>query len=476
MIRAWAMGAATGLALATLAGAATAPGAWAEEAKPRPATGKEADFMPEALAEVSDVKIPAISLGDGVVGGKVRELVSPMGAGAHFSFRERRLFLLSGRGPTIPCARAEDFGTTVAALCAGDDKGRAYALPEFTPMIHEFLLTSAGGFKYEFSLPLRGAKGPVGALPNLPLTGFASETPYDASGEKLKPDPSGIAPAAIARLPDQSFLIGDANGPSLLHVAIDGEILDRYAPRGSAARFKGADYPVRAVLPAELARAGASGGITAVGASPDGGYAYFAAAAPLGGKADARALRIYRFNLPDRQPDGVWAYQLEPAIAFGAAATQDQVRLVDMDALAGETLTLMAESDGRRLLVFAVTFEEGARLSDAVASASGNAAYESLDEAGLRKARLAPLKKTLVFDSAWAPGKLPPHVEGVAVLALNTLLVANLHDGGLGGDEDKPQVKLITLASPIVQRAAAAAGEDGKIETGETPKEEPKKD
>ncbi|WP_018632128.1 esterase-like activity of phytase family protein [Neomegalonema perideroedes] len=472
MIRAWAMGAATGLALAALAGAATAPNAWAEEAKPKAAAEEEAEFLPEALAEVSDVKIPAISLEDAVFNGKVRSLTSPVGAGAHFSFRERRLFLLSGRGPTIPCAEAEAFEADVDALCAGDKTGRAYALPGFTPMIHEFSLTNAGGFKYEFSLPLRGASGPVDALPNLPLTGFASETPYDTLGEKLAPGPSGIAPASIARLPDQSFLIGDSNGPSLLHVAIDGEIIDRYAPRGSAARFKGADYPVRAVLPAELARAGADGGITAVGASPDGGYAYFAAAAPLGGKADARALRIYRFNLPDRQPEGVWAYQLEPAIAFGAATTQDQVRLVDMDALAGETLTLMAESDGRRLLVFAVTFEEGAKLSDAVASASGNAAYENLDEAGLRKARLAPLKKTLVFDSAWAPGKLPPRIEGVAVLALNTLLVANLHDGGLGGDKDKPQVKLVTLASPIVQRPAP----EGKIETGETPKEEPKKD
>lgn len=458
MIRAWATKTATGAALAALTiGAA---------ASPARAQGAPKAEKAETLATLSEVKLPAISLGDAVAGGEVRELTSPVGAGAAFSFRERRLFLLSGRGPTLPCAEAESVGSNLDALCKGDAAGRAYALPDFAPMIHEFSLTNAGSFKYEYSLPLRGEKAPVTALPNLPLTGFAEEKAYDMIGEALKPDPSGVAPAAIARLPDQSFLIGDANGPSLLQVAIDGQILARLTPRGSAARFKGADYPVHAVLPAELARAQPDGGISAVGASPDGGYAYYAAAAPLGGGAESRLARIYRFNLPDRQPDGVWAYEMDPASAFDPETRQEEVRIVDLDALAGETLTLVAESDGRRLRIFAVTFEAGAKLSDELATATGNGAYETLDAAGLRRARLAPMRKTIVFDSAWTKDA-PEKVEGVAVLALNTLLIANRHDGGLGGAEDKPRASLVTLSSPLVQRPEA--GEE--LETGETPKE-----
>ena len=454
MIRAWALGASFG-ALAALA----APGAGAQEAR---------------KASVHEVQIPAISLGESaVVKAGVRKLTAPVGAGASFSFRERRLFLLSGRGPSVTCAAAESIGSDAAALCKGDEGGRAYALPDFTPMIHEYALTNKGGFNYEFSLPLRGASGEVTALPNLPLTGFATEKPYDTLGQELKPDPSGLAPTGIVRLPDQSFYVGDANGPSLLHVAIAGEILDRLTPRGSAARFKGADYPVSPVLPAELAKSKPEGGITAVGASPDGGYAYFAAATPLGGGAEGRSLRLYRFNMLDKEAAGVWAYQLEPAKSFGARVEQSQVQLVDLDAVGGESLILTAESDGRRLKIFAVSLADGAKISDKLGAASGGAAYEALDAAGLRKAGLAPLKKTLVFDSADVAG-VPENVGGLAVLALDTLLVANQHDGGLGGAEDQPDVKLITLSSPIVQRAAAE--DEDKIETGETPaKDAPKK-
>ena len=70
----------------------------------------------------------------------------------------------------------------------------------------------------------------------------------------------------------RTFWLADEHGPSLVHLARDGRVLERWLPRGRA--LVGAEYPVAEILPAALARREADRGLESLAATGEGRFLY----------------------------------------------------------------------------------------------------------------------------------------------------------------------------------------------------------
>lgn len=118
--------------------------------------------------------------------------------------------------------------------------------PEFSPCLVRLSLRVRGGdVSVERVVPLHGRSGrPCSGR----INGAGRDSPIrDSSGaSSLPPDPLGVDPEGVVRLPDGTFWIAEEYRPSLLKVAADGTVLARFIPEGES--LPGADTEVRAVV------------------------------------------------------------------------------------------------------------------------------------------------------------------------------------------------------------------------------------
>src|SRR5262245_34260871 len=95
-------------------------------------------------------------------GGNTLDLTAGIGSGLFHAAGDppTLLWTISDRGPNIDCAEAEKItGVTTDKICQGDDKGKIFPLPGFTPSIYRVELGGDGTFKIASVLPLSGADG-----------------------------------------------------------------------------------------------------------------------------------------------------------------------------------------------------------------------------------------------------------------------------------------------------------------------------
>jgi Esterase-like activity of phytase len=150
-------------------------------------------------------------------------------------------------------------------------------------------------------IPLRGASGrAISGLP--PSASDDVEPAFDLKGAALGIDPSGVDTEGIVALSDGTFWIGDEYGPSLVHVGPEGQVLQRWVPKGLEKALKAADYPVKGVLPAIAARRRISRGFEALAVSPDERWLYLVFQSPLAHPGVAafkngRHVRIWKLEL-----------------------------------------------------------------------------------------------------------------------------------------------------------------------------------
>ncbi len=150
-------------------------------------------------------------------------------------------------------------------------------------------------------IPLHGASGrTISGLP-IPAGPADVEPAFDLRGDALRSDPSGADTEAIVALSGGTFLVGDEYGPSLLHVGPDGQVLQRWVPKGLEKALKGADYDVRPTLPAIALRRRINRGFEAVAVSPDERWLYLVFQSPLAHPGiaafeNARHVRIWMLD------------------------------------------------------------------------------------------------------------------------------------------------------------------------------------
>ncbi|MEA2116765.1 MAG: esterase-like activity of phytase family protein, partial [Thermodesulfobacteriota bacterium] len=182
------------------------------------------------------------------------------------------IYTVTDRGPNI---KTKDALKLMGVDFAGK-KGKIFPTPNFSPTIYK-LEVRDGRVTVLDKIQIKTADGrPISGISN-PDT----EPAWDVNGKEMSYDPDGIDAEGIVKLKDGTFWIGEEYGPSILHVGMDGRVIERWVPEGVGESLADAGYEVKELLPAILRKRALNRGIESMAASPDEKYLYFAMQSPL---------------------------------------------------------------------------------------------------------------------------------------------------------------------------------------------------
>jgi len=406
-------------------------------------------------------------------------------------------YALTDRGPNIKCKDSLDV-IGVADFCgAGNGGNKIFPMPAFTPSIYKFALSSDFVATVLEVIPLKGQSGKMISGVTNPLTVTNTEKAYGSDAAQLAFDPGGLDTESISGLADGSFWISDEYGPSLVHVAADGTIIERVVPESVAADLVGADYPVRGGLPDILKKRKLNRGIESVTVSPDEKFLYFVMQSPLANPnksaySVSRHVRLMKYSLMSDgslgDALGEYVYELDTPQSFadihsgsgdlknGNFRKQSNVKVSEMVAI-GEDDLIVLERVSKVTKLYRVSLDTADNLLNSAVSTQAVANNEStlpktleqlFDPASLSA---MPLKKSLAFDSMTDLPEgisLPKKVEGIALLDEDYVLLINDNDFGIKGESTMATVLKIRkrLSSDetrstrirLVQRSTYASG------------------
>jgi hypothetical protein len=409
------------------------------------------------LAKVTPIQIANLPLG--VVtfqNGKAINLNVAMGSAA---FRldgdaQGRVWLLTDRGPNIPCADARKYlGIEPDQVCGGNRAGFIYPLPGFVPSIYAVDIGADDIARINVFIPLKGKSGrPISGRP-----GPRSEPAFGIDGKALPPDTSGVDPKGFVRLKEGSFWIAEAFGPSLLEVASDGTVRKRLVPASVASEFKDADYDIVPSLPPVLLQRLPSRGFEGLAVSPDENYLFAVMQSPLANPdalaaRHSRNLRIWKIERKTGQVVGQYLYQLDEPVRFKAdnalrERMRSDIKVSEIVAF-GDNQLLVLERIEKSSRLYAVTLDEAGRIPPEFDSLEMSPSLEILEGEALTMRGLVPLQKRLILDSDSISG-LPGKIEGVAILSPDELVVINDNEFGIDGVRN--QMFRITLPEPLLR-------------------------
>lgn len=303
------------------------------------------------------------------------------------------------------------------------------------------------------TLALRDKDG--GAISGLPIPSATSqefEPVFALDGTPLAPDPGGADTESIAALRDGSFWVGEEYGPSLLKVLPDGRIAQRWSPIGTAPLFKGARYPVRAVLPQIAMRRRLNRGFEAIALSPDERWLFvvFQSALAQGGKARARGrtVRIWKLDAASGKVAAQFLYPFDRPETFardGKKSKWSDLKICDAQALGGDRLLLL-ERISKTAKLYTVDLTADMKTPAKNISEQTRPALEQMSKSDLKKAGVPLLKKALVFTTDDAP-QITPDLEGMALLSPRDLILVNDNDFGVEGA--KTQFWRVRFKTPL---------------------------
>ncbi len=333
-------------------------------------------------------------------------------------------YALTDRGPNIDCSASEKItGIPTAQACNGDDKAKLFPRPDFVPSIVKVKLNDDGTFITTEWIPLKDAASKsITGLSN-PLKAAKTEAAYDKDGRQLPFDPNGLDTEGLVRLKDGTFWIGEEYGPSLVHVAADGKIIERLVPQGLEGDLSGATYTVTAALPAILMKRQLNRGIEGLAVAPDESALYAIVQNPLANPdADtykkASTTRILKLDLTSRQVVGEYVYTLDPAESFknDKSDKQSDVRISELTAVGVDQLIVL-ERIAKTTKLHAIDLSAATNILDTDwDKVETSPSLEQIAAADLAAKGITPVSKRLWLDSSTYP-ELPEKVEGVASTA-----------------------------------------------------------
>ncbi len=401
-------------------------------------------------------------------GGNTLALEVGFGSGAtHRSGDPANVFYtVTDRGPNVKCKDSASV-IGVADFCgAGNSADKIFPLPAYTPRIYKIRLADDFTPEIVETIALKDAAGqPITGLTN-PLTATDTEQAFGPDAAPLDFDPNGLDTEAIAALRDGSFWLADEYGPSLVHVAHDGRIMERVVPVSVAPDLAAASYPVRGGLPDVLKHRKLNRGIESLAVSPDEQFLYLMLQSPLANPdtatyAASRSVRLLKFALADDGGlgalQGTYVYTLDTPQSFadlatatgdlknGALRKQKDVKVSEMLAVGSDDLIVL-ERISKVTKLYRVDLATGDRIVSNGITASVADVSVANNESTVDKtleqlydptsAGARPLVKSLVFDSLTdtpAGLELPSKVEGLARLDDDYLLLINDNDFGIEG-------------------------------------------
>jgi hypothetical protein len=359
-------------------------------------------------------------------------------------------YALTDRGPNIDCSASEKItGIPTAEACAGDDKAKLFPRPDFVPSIVKVKLSDDGTFVTTAWIPLKDAAGKTITGLSNPLKAAKTEAAFDKDGKQLPFDPNGLDTEGLVRLKDGTFWIGEEYGPSLVHVAADGKIIERLVPAGLEGDLSGATYKVSGALPSLFMKRQLNRGIEGIALAPDESALYAIVQNPLANPdADAykkaSATRILKLDLKSQQVVGEFVYTLDPAESFknDKSDKQSDVRISELTAVGVDQLIVL-ERIAKTTKLHAIDLSTATNiLGTAWDKAETAPSLEQLTAADLAAQGITPVTKNLWLDSS-TYAELPEKVEGVAIVDGNQLVLINDDDFGIEGA--KTRIVRITM-------------------------------
>jgi hypothetical protein len=350
-----------------------------------------------------------------------------------------RLWGLGDRGANLKADVAiDDYGLTHLEPLR-DLKGlKLLPRPDVGPTLAE-LEVGKTRVRLIRALPLKdpGGRAVSGRAPQA-ASNAEMEPTFDLEGQPLAPDPGGADTEGLAALSDGSFWVAEEYGPSLIRVAADGQVIERWVPQGSAMTSEAVGYPVRPVLPALAARRRINRGFEAVAVSADETRLHIAFQSALDRPDDDVVAAFARIWTLDARTGAVLAqhlYPFDPPDSFRRDAEAGKVAVRDL-----KICELAALPDGRLLVLERISKTAKVYRVD-LAQPSVPAAHldiatrptlEELDAEVL--AAIPALTKTAIFTTDAAP-KVAPDLEGMALISDRELILATDNDFGVEGAE-----------------------------------------
>ncbi len=344
---------------------------------------------------------------------------------------------------------------------------RPFLLPSFQPEIVSFELNRTTGiiditkrtglFRADGTTPLTG-------LPNLRAQAnglaYTDEIGVDLNGTVLANDPFGADLEGIVVAPNGDYWMVDEYRPAIYHFDINGKMLDRFIPRGTAAATEPDSAPGTfgtEVLPEVYAQRRSNRGFEAVALEGDKLYAFIQS--PIDNPDNAgdtasratRTLRILEFNIVSKAVTGEYVYLLDNVSAAGTAKTD---KLGDAVALGNGKFALVERDDlgtsASNKLIYQIDLAGATNINNpANFTLPTGKTIEQLTPAELTTARITPVSKNLIANAAQLGYTGVEKLEGLALVAPNTLALINDNDFNVAGGNVPERLGILELAKPL---------------------------
>jgi hypothetical protein len=340
---------------------------------------------------------------------------------------------------------------------------RPFALPNFQPEIINFELNrNTGTISITKRTPLFRQDGttPLTGLPNLQAGngGLANtdEVPIDLAGKNLSNDPLGADLEGIVVAANGDYWLVDEYRPAIYRFDSNGKLIDRYIPLGKAAAANQATGTFgKEVLPAVYAQRRNNRGFEAVALSGNKLYAFIQSpidnpdVANDATSRNSRNLRILEFNIDTKQVTGEYLYVLE-----GLPGTD---KIGDAVALGNGKFVVVERDDngtasGNKLL-YQIDLQNATNINQAanLTSIPAGKTLEQLTSAELTAANIKPVSKSLIANASQLGYTGVEKLEGLALVAPNTLALLNDNDFNIRGSQQNANGTItLNLPSPAI--------------------------
>lgn len=415
--------------------------------------------MAARLTEIRRIALPVRPFDLGRVKIGEAELRLSLGVGSGLSRRPGdppgRLYAVTDRGPNIPCDEAaEILGQGADVMCQGDREAKIFPDPAFQPSIVA-LEIAATRVRLAARIGLVDGKGQaLTGLPNPREDGADPiEAAFDGEGQALAPDPGGVDTESVAASIDGTFWLGEEYGPSLLHVAADGTVIERIVPKGTLRHYRKAPYPVRERLPEVFARRRLNRGFEGLTLSPDGRFLHFMTQSALAHPGPevalySRNIRLVTFDVKRREVECCHLYRLDRPEFFRAdkGAQRRHVKIGDMTSVGPYDL-LVLERVENSSKIYHVRLTADERLAPDWLDFDRRPTLEETDGRQLRRQQVPILSKRLILDSDKEDG-LPPKIEGLSWFDERTLVVIDDDDFAIRGA--RSSIHVLRFDGPLI--------------------------
>ena len=346
----------------------------------------------------------------------------------------------------------------------GDADGvkRPYLLPNFQPEIVSFELNRTTGeititnrtglFRQDGTTPLTG-------LPNLQAVGnglaYTDEIGVDLNNNVLPNDPLGADLEGIAVAQNGDYWMVDEYRPAIYHFDSNGKLIDRFIPQGTATALD-PDQPAGTfgteVLPAVYAQRRNNRGFEAVALQGNKLYAFIQSAIDnpdVANDASSKAslnLRILKFDIASKQVTGEYLYRLE-----GLPGTD---KIGDAVSLGNGKFAVVERDDNgtsaSNKLIYQINLAGATNINNpANFTLPAGKTIEQLTSTELAAANITPVTKSLIANAAQLGYTGVEKLEGLALVAPNTLALINDNDFNVTGNTPAEKLGILELPNNL---------------------------